>query len=46
MINYPKPLKLSNNTQCIGCDKERNEVDFNKVKLKDVINGWDKNEDK
>ncbi|CAD8184158.1 unnamed protein product [Paramecium pentaurelia] len=43
LINYPKAIILSDNSKCIGCDKDKNQIEFSKVRLKDIIQNWENN---
>ncbi|CAD8109797.1 unnamed protein product [Paramecium sonneborni] len=43
LINYPKAIILSDNSKCIGCDKDKNQIEFSKVRLKDIVENWENN---
>ena len=43
LINYPKAIILSDNSKCIGCDKDKNQIEFSKVRLKDIVENWEDN---
>ncbi|CAD8127487.1 unnamed protein product [Paramecium sonneborni] len=45
LLNYPKPITLSDNSKCIVCDEEKNQIEFSKVKLKELIHYWESGSD-
>ncbi|CAD8113405.1 unnamed protein product [Paramecium primaurelia] len=45
LLNYPKAITLSDNSKCIVCDEEKNQIEFSKVKLKELIHYWESGSD-
>lgn len=41
LVNYPKAITLADNSKCLGCDKNKNEIEFSQVRLRDVVNYWE-----
>ncbi|CAD8129167.1 unnamed protein product [Paramecium sonneborni] len=45
LLNYPQAITLSDNSKCIVCDEEKNQIEFSKVKLKELIYYWESGSD-